>query len=279
MISVRPAVGRRRSRDEPGADRLDHRSRASPTTANDPAAYRPLDGQQDRGGHRRRCWGARAMTLFVAERDGAIAAVGCDHRAGHDRAQLRRSGPPLRGRQQGAAGRRWRRCCASTAIAEGTIPQLPITRTIRRGLPAGRRTRREAGVAKMLGSESMTLFVAERDGVIAAVGAIIEPDTIGLNYVDPAHRFAGVSKALLEAMEEVLAPARGDRRQARQHRDGAPVLPRRRMGGRRPAGGASSGCGTIRCGSGWPRSGRLLARLLGQNCVHARLPARPAALK
>ena len=50
----------------------------------------------------------------------------------------------------------------------------------------------------------MTLFVAERDGVIAAVGAIIEPDTIGLNYVDPAHRFAGVSKALLVAMEEVL---------------------------------------------------------------------------
>ena len=62
----------------------------------------------------------------------------------------------------------------------------------------------EAGVAKMLGSESVTLFVAERDGVIAAVGAIIEPDTIGLNYVDPAHRFAGVSKALLVAMEEVL---------------------------------------------------------------------------
>jgi GNAT superfamily N-acetyltransferase len=50
----------------------------------------------------------------------------------------------------------------------------------------------------------VTLFVAERDGMIAAVGAIIEPDTIGLNYVDPAHRFAGVSKALMAGMEDVL---------------------------------------------------------------------------
>jgi hypothetical protein len=50
----------------------------------------------------------------------------------------------------------------------------------------------EAGIARMLASESITLFVAERDEAVAAVGAIIEPDTIGLNYyVDPAHRFAG----------------------------------------------------------------------------------------
>lgn len=62
----------------------------------------------------------------------------------------------------------------------------------------------EADVARMLGNEAMTLFVAERDRVIAAVGAIIEPDTIGLNYVDPAHRFAGVSKAMLTAMENKL---------------------------------------------------------------------------
>jgi GNAT superfamily N-acetyltransferase len=62
----------------------------------------------------------------------------------------------------------------------------------------------EAGIAKMLASESITLFVAERDGAIAAVGAIIEPDAVGLNYVDPAHRFAGVSKAMLAAMENKL---------------------------------------------------------------------------
>jgi GNAT superfamily N-acetyltransferase len=72
-----------------------------------------------------------------------------------------------------------------------------------------------AGVEKMLASEGVTLLVAERDGTIAAVGAIIEPDTIGLNYVDPDHRFAGVSKALLEAMEGELR-ARGIR-EARLH--------------------------------------------------------------
>jgi GNAT superfamily N-acetyltransferase len=60
------------------------------------------------------------------------------------------------------------------------------------------------GVEAMLGSEAMTLYVAERDGAIAGVGALIEPDTIGLNYVDPGHRLAGVSKALLEAMEGEL---------------------------------------------------------------------------
>ena len=62
-----------------------------------------------------------------------------------------------------------------------------------------------AGVGRMLANEGVTLLVAERDGAIAAVGAIIEPDTIGLNYVDPDHRFAGVSKALLEAMEGATA--------------------------------------------------------------------------
>lgn len=64
------------------------------------------------------------------------------------------------------------------------------------------------GVEKMLANEGISLLVAERDGALAAVGAIIEPDTIGLNYVDPDHRFAGVSKALLEAMEGELR-ARG----------------------------------------------------------------------
>lgn len=62
----------------------------------------------------------------------------------------------------------------------------------------------EDGVAKMLESEAVTLFVAESDGAVAAVGSILEPDRVGLNYVDPDHRFAGVSKALLTAMEGEL---------------------------------------------------------------------------
>jgi GNAT superfamily N-acetyltransferase len=48
------------------------------------------------------------------------------------------------------------------------------------------------------------MFVAEHEGKIAAVGSILGADEIGLNYVHPAHRFRGVSKALLEAMESDL---------------------------------------------------------------------------
>jgi GNAT superfamily N-acetyltransferase len=62
-----------------------------------------------------------------------------------------------------------------------------------------------AGVAKMLANPRATLFVAEHDGTVAAVGAISADGAIGLNYVDPAFRFRGVSKALLAHMEGVLA--------------------------------------------------------------------------
>jgi GNAT superfamily N-acetyltransferase len=62
-----------------------------------------------------------------------------------------------------------------------------------------------AGVTKMLANPDATLFVAEYDGTIAAVGAVAADGAIGLNYVDPAFRFRGVSKALLAHMEAVLA--------------------------------------------------------------------------
>ncbi len=61
-----------------------------------------------------------------------------------------------------------------------------------------------AGVTAMLHAEGNRMFVAERGGEIAAVGCIIGPDQIGLNYVHPAHRFQGVSRALLAAMEDVM---------------------------------------------------------------------------
>lgn len=50
------------------------------------------------------------------------------------------------------------------------------------------------------------LIVAERDGVLAAVGGFNTGREIILNYVSPAHRFAGVSKALLATMEAELGP-------------------------------------------------------------------------
>lgn len=58
-----------------------------------------------------------------------------------------------------------------------------------------------AGVAAMLEAPANRLFVAERNGAIAAVGCVIGKDEIGLNYVHPAHRFRGVSRTLLAAME------------------------------------------------------------------------------
>lgn len=56
----------------------------------------------------------------------------------------------------------------------------------------------------MLNNPEVTMFVAERDGALAAVGCIDTKGEIGLNYVSPAHRFMGVSKALLSAMEDEL---------------------------------------------------------------------------
>ena len=62
------------------------------------------------------------------------------------------------------------------------------------------------GVRKWFANSDMKLFVAERDGDIAAVGAIGAGREIRLNYVSPAHRFAGVSKVLLKTMEVELGP-------------------------------------------------------------------------
>jgi GNAT superfamily N-acetyltransferase len=57
-------------------------------------------------------------------------------------------------------------------------------------------------VLKMLERPGAQFLVAERDGEIAAVGCLTGPEEVGLNYVAPAHRFHGVSKALLTALEE-----------------------------------------------------------------------------
>lgn len=59
------------------------------------------------------------------------------------------------------------------------------------------------GVARMLVDPAHAMFVAEHDGAVAAVG-LIAGDRIGLNYVDPGHRLAGVSKALLAHMEQQM---------------------------------------------------------------------------
>lgn len=62
------------------------------------------------------------------------------------------------------------------------------------------------GVGKWFDNAENTLLVAERDGALAAVGGFSIAREIILNYVSPAHRFAGVSRALLAAMEAEMGP-------------------------------------------------------------------------
>lgn len=61
-----------------------------------------------------------------------------------------------------------------------------------------------AGVGAMLAAGANRLFVAVRDGDVAAVGGVIGRDRIGLNYVHPVHRFRGASRALLVEMERFM---------------------------------------------------------------------------
>jgi GNAT superfamily N-acetyltransferase len=67
--------------------------------------------------------------------------------------------------------------------------------------------RTPAGVATMMARPAQSFFVAERDGEIAAVGAMNEDGVIIFNYVSPLHRFAGVSSALLTHLEAALRQA------------------------------------------------------------------------
>lgn len=59
------------------------------------------------------------------------------------------------------------------------------------------------GVRAMFANRNLTLFVAEHDGAIAAVGGI-DGDAIALNYTAPTHRFVGAGKALMATMEGEL---------------------------------------------------------------------------
>ena len=62
------------------------------------------------------------------------------------------------------------------------------------------------GVLDWFDNPDNRIFVAEHDGALAAAGAFNTRRQIILNYVSPQHRFTGVSKALLLAMEEALGP-------------------------------------------------------------------------
>lgn len=60
------------------------------------------------------------------------------------------------------------------------------------------------GMARWIANPRATLFLAEHDGSAAGVGAISEDGEVLLNYVDPGHRFAGVSRTMLAHLEAAL---------------------------------------------------------------------------
>jgi GNAT superfamily N-acetyltransferase len=64
-----------------------------------------------------------------------------------------------------------------------------------------------AGITAMLETTDNLLFVAEEGGDVAAVGCVMGTSEVGLNYVDPAHRFKGISRALLAGMEAAMREA------------------------------------------------------------------------
>ena len=59
---------------------------------------------------------------------------------------------------------------------------------------------------RLLAMPTMTMVVAEVDGVLAGLGGFFG-DTITLNYVHPDHRFGGVSKAIMADLEARLSQA------------------------------------------------------------------------
>jgi GNAT superfamily N-acetyltransferase len=59
-------------------------------------------------------------------------------------------------------------------------------------------------MGRWLANPRVTLFLAESDGAPAGVGCISENGEVLLNYVAPAHRFRGVSRAMLAHLENTL---------------------------------------------------------------------------
>lgn len=71
-------------------------------------------------------------------------------------------------------------------------------------LAAWTRNKTPEGIQAMLSNPEGRMFVAELDGLIAAVGAVSSAGMITLNYVSPLARFRGVSKAMLAVLETEL---------------------------------------------------------------------------
>lgn len=86
----------------------------------------------------------------------------------------------------------------------------------------------------LLAQPSVTLIVAERGGQVAGLAAR-KGDFVTLNYVDPAHRFGGVSKILMLALGAGYGEGGDYGGAPQQFADGPVVLPVAGMDGVRSA--------------------------------------------
>jgi GNAT superfamily N-acetyltransferase len=59
-------------------------------------------------------------------------------------------------------------------------------------------------IARWAANPRIVLFLAELDGVPVGVGSISDEGEVLLNYVAPAYRFSGVSRAMLAHLEAAL---------------------------------------------------------------------------
>ena len=59
-------------------------------------------------------------------------------------------------------------------------------------------------VARWVAHPDLVMLVAVVEDQIAAVGSLNHPDEIGLNYVAPEFRFRGISRAMVEALEQAM---------------------------------------------------------------------------
>jgi GNAT superfamily N-acetyltransferase len=57
-------------------------------------------------------------------------------------------------------------------------------------------------IASWIADPDSIILVADDEGTLCAVGGLTHSGEIALNYVAPAARFAGVSKAMITALEE-----------------------------------------------------------------------------
>jgi hypothetical protein len=60
-------------------------------------------------------------------------------------------------------------------------------------------------IIRWINNPKVILYLATRLGKAAGVGCVSEDGEVLLNYVDPAHRFCGVSRAILTQMERASA--------------------------------------------------------------------------